>query len=103
MEIVSVRATSAIPKAPAANGRRSPTGTVGKLGAGKPCGRVPTTLTPLSTREKAIVAAIPTRTAISTPGTRGMNRLNSKMMTRQVMPMAAAAGTMLPPKIPRTT
>ena len=58
VEIVSVKDTSAIPRAPANISPRSAKSTWGMVNGGKPCGSSPTSETPLAARSKTAVAAI---------------------------------------------
>ena len=52
VEIVSARATSVMPRAPATSKPMSPIDTSGTLSGGKPWGKLPTTLTPLLGRSR---------------------------------------------------
>ena len=74
VEIVSVNATNAIPRAPTTSSHRSSSGTVGTVNGGTPSGIGPTTVTPRSCRSNRFTAAIESTTATSTPGTRGSTR-----------------------------
>ena len=96
VEIVSARATSAMPSAPANRGPRSDRRTSGIVSGGKPLGSTPTRLTPWSARPKTDVAAMASTTMISTAGTLGSQRCRTRITTIPVIPTAAAAATASP-------
>ncbi len=101
VEIVSVSATSAIPRAPATSRGRSETG-LGTVSGGNPLGSVPTSETPWLERSNAAEAAMAATTATSTPGMRGSQCPSARITARPKRPMATAAPTASPEVSPLT-
>ncbi|CAH0327796.1 hypothetical protein SRABI128_06471 [Microbacterium sp. Bi128] len=102
VEIVSVKDTSAIPRAPANISPRSAKSTWGMVNGGNPRGSSPTSETPFAARSKTAVAAIAATTMTSTAGTLGSHRCRTSISTIPPMPTAAAATTVSPLATPST-
>ncbi len=100
--MVSVKATRAIPTAPATSSPRSDTDTLGMVNGGSPLGSVPTSDTPWLPRSNSTAAPIESTTATSTPGTFGIQCCSTRMTMSPNSPMATAAITVSPARIPLT-
>ena len=74
VEIVSARATRAMPRAPPISSGRSEVLISGSVSGGKPCGSVPTSATPWFARSNRLVARIEATTATRMAGIFGRNR-----------------------------